>query len=310
MRFKAHQSFFVRKGWISKGLKAVLEDGSILMPSSSKKAMDELGLGANQVVALRYWLQAMGLITSKVGRRREHVPTKLGEIILRQDPYTEETGTLFAIQCNLASAREDAAAWYFFFNEFRMNVFRREDFTRALERYIFTYNDRKDVALASLESDFNCIVGTYVSHDHTSSKAISPESVIDCPLGELGLIDVESRADRTYRKTPPNINALPAILVLYAICSMQEHLAGEGQPVQDEVPLEALLNGPCSPGRVFNLDSVGLLDKLYELQNSDYLRINRTAGLDVVHILADGLAKEECLRRYYELMGQEGRNES
>lgn len=302
MRFKAHQSFFVRKGWISKGLKAVLEDGSMLMPSSSKKAMDELGLGANQVVALRYWLQAMGLIKNKNGRKREHVLTTLGELVLRQDPYTEETGTLFALQCNLASAREEAAAWYFFFNEFRMNVFRREDFTRALEHYVFTYNDRKDVALASLESDFNCIIGTYVPHDRTSGKAVSPESVIDCPLGELGLVDVESRSDRTYRKTPPNMNTLPATLVLYAICSMREHLAEEGQPLQAEIPLETLLNGPYSPGRVYNLDSVGLLDKLYELQNDDYLRINRTAGLDVVRILADDLNKEECLRWYYELM--------
>lgn len=302
MRFKAHQSFFVRKGWISKGLKAVLEDGSVLMPSSSKKAMDELGLGANQVVALRYWLQAMGLIKNKNGRKREHVLTTLGELVLRQDPYTEETGTLFALQCNLASAREEAAAWYFFFNEFRMNVFRREDFTRALEHYVFTYNDRKDVALASLESDFNCIIGTYVPHDRTSGKAVSPESVIDCPLGELGLVDVESRSDRTYRKTPPNMNTLPATLVLYAICSMREHLAEEGQPLQAEIPLETLLNGPYSPGRVYNLDSVGLLDKLYELQNDDYLRINRTAGLDVVRILADDLNKEECLRWYYELM--------
>jgi hypothetical protein len=302
MRFKAHQSFFVRKGWISKGLKAVLEDGSMLMPSSSKKAMDELGLGANQVVALRYWLQAMGLIKNKNGRKREHVLTTLGELVLRQDPYTEETGTLFALQCNLASAREEAAAWYFFFNEFRMNVFRREDFTRALEHYVFTYNDRKDVALASLESDFNCIIGTYVPHDRTSGKAVSPESVIDCPLGELGLVDVESRSDRTYRKTPPNMNTLPATLVLYAICSMREHLAEEGQPLQAEIPLETLLNGPYSPGRVYNLDSVGLLDKLYELQNDDYLRINRTAGLDVVRILTDDLNKEECLRWYYELM--------
>lgn len=302
MRFKAHQSFFVRKGWISKGLKAVLEDGSMLMPSSSKKAMDELGLGANQVVALRYWLQAMGLIKNKNGRKREHVLTTLGELVLRQDPYTEETGTLFALQCNLASAREEAAAWYFFFNEFRMNVFRREDFTRALEHYVFTYNDRKDVALASLESDFNCIIGTYVPHDRTSGKAVSPESVIDCPLGELGLVDVESRSDRTYRKTPPNMNTLPATLVLYAICSMREHLAEEGQPLQAEIPLETLLSGPYSPGRVYNLDSVGLLDKLYELQNDDYLRINRTAGLDVVRILADDLNKEECLHWYYELM--------
>jgi hypothetical protein len=302
MRFKAHQSFFVRKGWISKGLKAVVDDRRMLMPSSSKKAMDELGLGANQVVALRYWLQAMGLIDYADGRKREHVLTELGKLVLEQDPYTEETGTLFALQCNLGSAQEEAAAWYFFFNEFNMSVFGREDFTRALERYVFTYNDRKDVALASLESDFNCIIGTYVPHDRMSGKPVSPESVIDCPLGDLGLVDIENRSERTFRKTPPNLNTLPAVLVLYAICSMREHMAHD-DALQAEIPIETLLNGPFSPGRVYNLDSVGLLDKLYELQNNDCLRINRTAGLDVVRILTDDLTKEECLRWYYDLIG-------
>lgn len=302
MRFKAHQSFFVRKGWISKGLKAVIADNRMLMPSSSKKAMDELGLGANQVVALRYWLQAMGLIGYADGRKREHVLTELGRLVLEQDPYTEETGTLYALQCNLASAQEEAAAWYFFFNEFSMSVFGREDFTRALERYVFTYNDRKDVALASLESDFNCIIGTYVPHDRMSGKPVSPESVIDCPLGDLGLIAIENLSQRTFRKTPPNLNSLPAVLVLYAICSMQEHLDDDSER-QSEIPIETLLNGPFSPGRVYNLDSVGLLDKLYELQNNDYLRINRTAGLDVVRILTEDLSKEECLRWYYDLIG-------
>lgn len=302
MRFKAHQSFFVRKGWISKGLNAVVDDRRMLMPSSSKKAMDELGLGANQVVALRYWLQAMGLIEYADGRKREHVLTELGKLVLEQDPYTEETGTLFALQCNLASAQEEATAWYFFFNEFNMSVFGREDFTRALERYVFTYNDRKDVALASLESDFNCIIGTYVPHDRMSGKPVSPESVLDCPLGDLGLVDIENRSERTFRKTPPNLNTLPAVLVLFAICSMREHLA-DGSGRQAEIPIETLLNGPFSPVRVYNLDSVGLLDKLYELQNNDCLRINRTAGLDVVRILTDDLTKEECLRWYYDLIG-------
>ena len=216
MRFKAHQSFFVRKGWISKGLKAIIKDNRMLMPSSSKTAMDELGLGANQVIALRYWLQAMGLIGYADGRKREHVLTELGKLILERDTYTEEIGTLLALQCNLASAQEEATAWYFFFNEFNMGVFGREDFTRALERYVFTYNDRKDVALASLESDFNCIIGTYVPHDRMNGKPISPESVIDCPLSDLGLNDIESRSTSTFRTTTHTLNSPPPILVPYA----------------------------------------------------------------------------------------------
>lgn len=305
MKFKAHQSFFIRKGWLSKGLHAVSAPNKkgIFMPSNNKLAMDELGLGANQVVALRYWLQATGLIECTKDKRKGHDVTKLGCLILDEDPYMEEMGTLWALHCNLASSREEAAAWYFFFNEFDMGVFKKDDFTRALERYVFTYNDKKEVALTSLDADFSCILNTYIPHDRTSKKAVSPESVIDCPLGELGLVDVENRVDKTYRKIPANPRTLPSLLVLYAICSMREHLQKDGVDFADEMRLETLLDGPYSPGRIFTLDSVGLLDKLYELENDGHLRINRTAGLDVVRLSTAGLSRNDCLARYYDIIG-------
>ena len=303
MKFKAHQSFFIRKGWLSKGLRSVAKEGqeSLLMPSNSKEAMDELGLGANQVVALRYWLQATGLI-ERGFRNREHSITDLGELILEKDPYIEETGTLWALHCNLASAQEEAASWYFFFNEFKMNVFGKDDFTRAIERYIFLYNDKKKVALTSLDADFSCILNTYIPHDRTNGRTSSPESVIDSPLGELGLIDVRSKAAKPYRKKPAKLASLPGLLVLYAICEMR----GKDSDMQGEtaeIKLETLLDGPCSPGQIFNLDSVGLLTKLYELENNGWLRINRTAGLDVIRLTSPDMGGVSCLGNYYEMIG-------
>ena len=104
----------------------------------------------------------------------------------------------------------------------------------------------------------------------------------------IGLIDIESRSNRTFRKTPPNLNSLPAILVLYAICSMQEHLA-DSRDRQTEIPIETLLNGPFSPGRVYNLDSVGLLDKLYELsEGQGQIRID---GVNLRDIRTDHLRR-------------------
>ena len=303
MKFKAHQSFFIRKGWLGKGLRGVKDNGGILMPSCSKDAMDELGLGSNQVVALRYWLEAAGLIVP-TGRRRAHKLTELGALVLEEDPYTEESGTLWAIHCNIASAREAAAAWYFFFNEFNVSgSFDKAGFVEAINRYIFTYNDKKDVALTSLDADFNCILSTYIPHDRTSGKAASPESVIDCPLGELGLIDVESRAAKKYRKMPANPSTLPALLVLYSICSMRELQEDEGAPAGAEMRLDTLLNGPYSPGRLYNLDSVALLEKLYELEEDGLIRITRTAGLDVVRLAESDMTKANCLARYYDLIG-------
>lgn len=306
MKFKAHQSFAVRKGWLGKGLRTIADpdNAALLMPSNSKAAMDELGLGSNQVVSLRYWMQTLGLVRYKKGsRNREHVLTSLGNLIYENDPYTEEIGTLWALHCNLASAVENAASWYFFFNEFGMNVFTRKDFTRALERYIFTNNDKKDVSLKSLEDDFNCIINTYIPHGYAGKKVCSPESVIDCPLGELSLVGVESHSARSFRKTNANPAMLPALLVLYCICSMVDCQERMGNPVGREIRLVDLLDAPCSPGKVFNLDAVALLGKLYELEGEGYIRINRTAGLDVIRLNEPKMTAISCLERYYEIIG-------
>lgn len=303
MKFKAHQSFFIRKGWLGKGLRAVSKDDSILMPSRSKDAMDELGLGSNQVVALRYWLQVTGLVEYADGRRRALKVTNLGELIRKQDPYIEEIGTLWALHCNLASEKENAAAWYFLFNEFGQAIFDKESFVDALSRYVFNFNDKRDVARSSLEADFNCVLNTYIPHGRTSSKPVSPENVIDCPLGELGLVDVENKREKTYRKKPANQRTLPDLLVLYAIYSMRQKAADESSGLPSEIRLETLLSGPCSPGSLYNLDSIGLLAKLYELEANNLIRINRTAGLDVIRLEEPGRDSVWCLERYYEMLG-------
>lgn len=302
MKFKAHQSFFIRKGWLSKGLKALQDNKSIFMPSGSKAAMDELGLGSNQVVALRYWLQATGLIETGY-RNREHRITELGDLILEKDPYMEEMGTLWALHCNIASSQELAASWYFFFNVFGVKTFDKEEFTRSIERYIYINNDKSKVAINSLDSDFSCILNTYIPHDRTGSKVVSPESVIDCPLGELGLVDIDNPGLKTYRKKPAILNLLPDQLVLYAMCPTRAEAEAGTNVLDKEIRLETLVDGARMPGRVFNLDSVAVLTKLYELESKKILRINRTAGLDVVRLSDTTLCKEDCLSRYYDLIG-------
>ena len=299
MRFKAHQSFFIRKGWLGKGLRGVRENPELLMPSNSKIAMDELGLGSNQVVALRYWLETTGLIRK---HSKSHSIEELGSLILENDPYFEEMGTLWALHCNIASSEKDATSWYFFFNLFKMNAFERDDFTRALERYIFTYGEKPKVARTSLESDFSCMLNTYIPHDRISGKQVSPESVIDCPLGELGLVDMDSSSEKKFRKKPANTNALPALLVLYAICPSIKDFEDPDFDPEQEIKLEALLEEPGKPGRIYNLDSVAILTKLYELESDDHLRITRTAGLDVVRIADPAMTKEDCLDSYYEML--------
>ena len=310
MKFKAHQSFFIRKGWLSKGMKKVSENPAIFMPSCSKMAMDELGLGSNQVVALRYWLGVVGLM-EKSSDGKSHCPTELCELVLEKDPYVEEMGTLWALHCKLASDKEEATSWYWFFNEMKARSFSKSDLVEGIQKYVAQNQEddgkaKKGKALSSIESDIDCILNTYISHERLGGKPVSPENVIDCPLGDLGILDVDSRQNRTFRKKPANQSSLPALLVLYAIYEMIESDKWDEHHAwceSFEVPLDELLGAKYSPGLLYNLDSIALLEKLYELENEGYLKINRTAGSDVVRISDPCMGSLACLSKYYEMIG-------
>lgn len=52
MKFRVHDTFFIRKGWLSKGMKYVEQSPDVFI-SKEDNPMDVLGIGANMVKALR-----------------------------------------------------------------------------------------------------------------------------------------------------------------------------------------------------------------------------------------------------------------
>ena len=60
MQFRRHDTFYIRKGWINKGIKN-LKKHDDLFSNKELYPTDLLGIGANMVKALRYWLQAIDL---------------------------------------------------------------------------------------------------------------------------------------------------------------------------------------------------------------------------------------------------------
>ena len=117
MKFRAHDTFFIRKGWLSKGMRSVANKPDVFI-SKDENPMDILGIGANMVKALRYWLQVVGLTIEPNKGKRSQSFTNLGRLIYKHDTYIEELGTLCLLQYCLASQKDEATAWYFFFNEF------------------------------------------------------------------------------------------------------------------------------------------------------------------------------------------------
>ena len=290
MKFRAHDTFFIRKGWLSKGMKYVHNKPDVFV-AKDENPMDVLGIGANMVKALRYWLQAVGLTEEPNSGKRVQTFTPLGQSVFTNDRYIEELGTLYLLHYRLSSNKSDATAWYYFFNEFTMSEFSRDDFVDFLQRRIRMEDSDATVAIRSLNDDFSCIINTYLPRYKTSPNRVAPESSIDCPLGELGLIDILSKEKKTYRKAIPVASTISPWVALAIIVDQ----AGESK----EISLNELLTAPCNIGKTLNLDAISMLDVLYQIERIGKIKINRTAGLDVIHIL-EGLTFQDCVDAYYQ----------
>lgn len=290
MKFRAHDTFFIRKGWLYKGLKNVNEDPQVFMGTNANP-MDVLGIGANMVKALRYWLQAVKLTEEPlVGRKTQNI-TALGRVIYENDRYMEEIGTLWLLHYQLAINIEDATAWYFFFNEFKLSEFTKDDFVVHLNKFIS--NQEESVSERSIEDDFNCLVNTYVPRIKSNPQKIQPESNIDCPLGELGLIDIVNKKEKIYKKSIPKKDTLHPLIMLAVILDQ----ANEAK----EVKLSSLQNDVKNVGKVFNLDIITLTNLLYKIELMGYIKVIRTAGLDVVRIETN-MNFINCVEEYYRLL--------
>lgn len=292
MKFRAHDTFFIRKGWLNKGLRNVNADAGVFMGSKGNP-MDVLGIGANMVKALRYWLQAVRLTSEPASGRKEQTFTEFGNVVFDNDPYIEEMGTLWLLHYQLASNKDEATAWYYFFNEFKASEFTKDDFVKQLSNYVRINGE--EVSERSLEDDYNCIINTYVSRMKSNPEKVQPESNIDCPFGELGLIDIANKKEKLYRKATPKKDLIHPLVVLAVILDQANG--------KEEIKISSIQNDPCNVGRIFNLDIITLTALLYKIELMGYIKVIRTAGLDVIRITKD-TSFIECIKDYYEAINK------
>lgn len=297
MKFRAHETFAIRKGWLGKGLRNVDKEPEVFV-SKTDNPMDVLGIGANMVKALRYYLQATGLTEEPLSGKRAQTMTEIGRIIYENDPYFEEIGSLWLVHYALSSNEENATSWYVFFNEFSMNEFSEDDFYKALRKYVRIIDNEKMPSSRVISDDFKCVINTYCASKR-SSESVDPENNLECPLTELGLVDLVTtiHGNRIYRKTTPKYEDLPMLIILAVILCKYK---GE-----KEIRISSLLNDKCSIGNTFNIDTLSLMNILYDLEKNDYIKVIRTAGLDIIKILTD-MSFEECIREYYYKLGKNG----
>ena len=284
LRLKRNESFNIREGWLSKGLREVENNAAVF---TQENAMDVLGMGSKMVKSLRFWMQAAGLTSENNSGRRLQQLTSLGRAVREYDPYFEDLFTLWIVHYNIAKNSELCYAWNYFFNRYGDSEFTREDFYESAKHEADLVSEEA-YSHKSLRDDCNSVVRMYCAQEKRHSD---PEDNLSSPFSELGLVRRSGREKGAYNKCTPYKIKLDRLAVLYVILDAM----GEGQ---SSISIEKILKEENNAGRIFNLNKVILNEYLDELRAAGYISINRTAGLDMVY-KGEGTEKDDILTEYY-----------
>lgn len=279
IRFRGHESFIIREGWLNKGLRELSRNEKVFFENYGA---DELGVGPNMAKSIRYWLRCSELTDES--KRNQVNLTDLAQIILDKDPYFEDLLSLWIVHCNIARNENQATAWEIFFNEFDYEEFTREEMEREILAIAKRKAGEQKFAEKSVIDDCDAILRMYRKKNENIS---SPEEKNVSPFGVLGLLKY---SNGVYSKVQPDLNRIPSEVVLYLMhqCMKSEH----------GMNIDELLRVEGGPGKILNLKRTGLVEILERLEAAGKITMNRTAGLDMVY-LPEGIKTEEILRNYY-----------
>lgn len=258
--FARHETFAPRFGWLRKGLRAVEENGSFF---SQDDAHLRLGVGKNMARAIRYWIQAFGLVeegkTTK-NRGSDFRPTTFAKQLFGTrgwDPYLENESSLWLLHWKLVQSPHYATAWHYAFTIFGAVEFTTDSLAHALSAYASATYPTARMAQSSFAKDASCVARMY---DASVAALTFNEETMQSPFAELGLISKDPTSGRTarYRFEVGSRSHLRSELVAAACL---EH-SDRSSPEARTVALSRLLSDPGSPGMAFKLTGAELTDAL------------------------------------------------
>ena len=277
-RFKGHESFILREGWLNKGLYEVNRNPKVFFENYGA---DALGVGPNMAKAIRYWLRAAELVTD--APKTGVTLTNIGKLILEHDPCVEDYFTLWLIHCIIAKNRELATAWNIYFNQVSYEEFKKQQLYDEMETLANDFVGEEKVAQSSIYADCDAILRMYMP-----GKETNPEEKNSSPFGKLSLL---KNIDGLYCRRQPDLNKLPEEIVWFLLVDKEAD--------RTSIYLDDLWKEVNSPGKILQLKRTALIEMLERLEEKDKIVMNRTAGLNMIY-WKKGLTGEKIVKNYYE----------
>ncbi len=282
MRLQGHEKFPLREGWLNKGLRIVNDNPMVFQ---GKEGPDEFGIGNNMVKSLRYWLKAFGLIEGTLTKGLNL--TEFGQTIYEYDPYIEQDFTLWILHSKIAKNIEEATSWYMFFNRCDFDDMEKEIIEKILYREIVKYASGQTFSDKSVKNDLDVILNMYSKE----KKIEDPEEKSVSPFASLGLI---KNSEGSYSKKVPDRRKINEDVILFELADLMNGL--------DNISIEQAINGECGISKIYQLKSVDINEMLDRLDSRGYIRVDRTAGLDIIYREKD-FSQLDVMEEYYKKRG-------
>lgn len=280
IKLQGHEKFGLRDGWLTKGFRLVDEGGERNV-FISENATDVFGIGKNMVKSLRYWMRAFNLTVDRPNA--PVVLSDLGKTIYLYDRYLEDDFTLWVLHSQISKNITEATSWYMFFNYCTADELTKDQIVAILNREIEAYAEGKKFSKNSLVNDVDVMLHMYSRNREKND----PEEKTTSPFSELGLL---RKTGNTYLRLAPDNRRINEWIILYEVaCALDNELS---------ISIEQLCKATNGIERIYHLSNVRaneLLDKLDDLR---YIRVNRTAGLDMIYVETP-LDPLDVIRSYY-----------
>lgn len=200
-------------------------------------------------------IDGLNKLMGYLGLQQDRKLTPLGSLILENDLYLKDVGTL-CIFHYLLCANEKAEVWYFVSNEFipKNRGFTKAEFDQAIDRASIGQGNTR------LNADKSLFLNTYTSEEYHALQS----------LGYLR--KVEGNQNIYHAMT---IEKIPALILGFVLYDRREK-AGQTSTIS----INNLLTINGQVGKIFLLSREQLMIKLRQLEMKGVVGINQIADLD------------------------------
>lgn len=284
--FTGHESFSIRDGWLIKGIDLINEkknegkNGKIIFSHEEiYNTIDRLGIGANMVKSLKFWLEVLDILQDD------------GEInpvvmeILKFDKYFQKIETLWLLHffiLNPNKRNRRALLWDIVSKENNYNSFEKKEMIDLINS-----KTGKRYSKNSIGTTLEVFIRTYF-YNGDNKKISDPETNLISPFNKLNLLQKRELDNYTFRTIGhKEINTFFGYYIMLNILKSKN---------RDMMGINEIYQIFKKTIKVNSYDFDILIK---HIADNNLINIDRAAGLNNI-ILKNKLYEKEVIKKIYQ----------